>query len=286
MPYNDGTDPTLAELISRYWVPSMYSKEALMHTMSHLVVADSFTHRFKKDLKKGSTVYIPVMTEGSTTEVSPVTAATAADTTTTGVSITVDKWRYQAANISPLIEVEQMADYLSYATKSIAYSLDKYVDTTVGALFSSLQSGSTYGSDGQTFDDEIFRALIETLDEADVPDEGRFLIGDPSTKYDLLGIDKFVRMDYINGEPTTNGKFGKLYNCDVKITNNLTATGTTGNYGVLAHPDAIGVVIQMGPNMKYWDKGWQFEHIIIGDIAFGTAELRDTFGYSFYTRSA
>jgi len=285
MPYNDGSDPTLAELISRYFVPAQYSKDVLMHTKSNLVVANAFTHRYEKDLVKGSVVYIPVMTEGSATEVTPNTEAAVSDASTTGTSITVDKWYYHAVEISPLMKKEQLADYLAAGAQSSAYVILKKIDTTVGALISTLTSSTVYGSDGQTFTDDIFIALVETLDTADVPDEGRFLIGDPSTKADMLKIDKFVRMDYINGAPATNGKFGKIYNADVLITNNLTAT-TTGNYGCYSHPDAIGVALQMNPKAKYWDLGYKFTQKVITDSAWGMAVIRATFGKAFYTRSS
>lgn len=90
-------------------------------------------------------------------------------------------------------------------------------------------------------------------------------------------------MDYVNGMPTTNGKFGMLYGATVRITNNLTAT-TTGNYGVLAHRDAIGVVIQKDPNARFWDLGYKFIRKVIVDSFWGADEIRDGFGKSFYTR--
>jgi len=285
MAYNTGTDPPLSELISRKFVPEIFSSDAQMHTMSHLVVADSFTHKYQKALRKGTKVWIPVMTEISSTEVTPGTQPTPQDASTTAESITVTEWYQTSVDASPLTEVEDAADYLQTAAKAAAYSIDKKIDTFVGALISALGGGTYANADGNTFTDETFRSLVETLDEADVPDEGRFLIGDPSMKSDLLNIDKFVRADYINGAPTTNGKFGQLYNAQVRITNNLTAA-TTGNYGCLAHQDAIGVALQMGPNVKYWDLGWKFQHMIIVDAAWGAEEIRDTFGKAFYTRKS
>ena len=255
-----------------------------MHVMSNLVCADSFTHKYKNDLRKGYKVSIPVMSEAGTTDVTPNTEATTQNTAGTAVSITIDQWKESTVEVSPLIEIEDHADYLANAAKSAAYAIAKAIDTFVGGKFSLLSSSSSYGSDGQTFTDDIFRALVETLDEADVPDDGRFIIGDPSMKSDLLNIDKFVRMDYINGSPTTNGRFGQLYGASVKITNNLTDAGT-GNYGVYSHPDAIGVVVQKNPNSKFYDLGWKFISKIIVDAAYGAGELRDTFGKSFYTRS-
>ena len=283
MAYNSGSVPTLAEAITGSFNPAMFSAEALEHTQSNLVVANAFTHRFKKDLRKGYIVNIPVMSEIGTTEVTPGTEPTAQNAIGTSVSITIDQWVQTAYEISPLMQIEELANYLRETAKGASYSVLKAVDTEVGARFSSLASGSIAGNDGDAFSDELFISLVETLDENDVPDNGRFLIGDPSTRADMHGIDKFVRMDYINGSPTTNGKFGQLYNSTVFITNNLTGA-TTGNYGVYAHPDALGVVIQKDLNAKVWDLGYKFITKIIVDAAWGSAQLRAVFGKPFYTR--
>lgn len=284
MPYNTGTDPTLAELISRKFIPEIFSKDVLMHTMSHLVVANAFTHKYQAALSKGTKVWIPVMTEIGATEVTPGLQPTPQDASTTAVSITVDQWYETSVDASPLAIIEDTVGYLAEGAKAAAYAIDKSVDTYVAALISSLNdTPGVYGSDGQTFTDVIFRGLVEQLDQDDVPDEGRFLIGDPSMKSDMLNIDKFVRNDFIGGQPTTNGKFGTLYNAQILITNNL-AEATTGNYGVYSHPNAIGVAIQKGPNSKLYDLGWKFQHMIIVDSAWGAAEIRDNFGQAFYTR--
>jgi len=285
MAYNTGTAATLAELITAKFIPEQFSLEVLQTATPTLVCADAFTHRFAKQLKRGYKVSIPVMSAVTTTEVTPGTEPTAQDAKGTAVSITIDHWYEATVNTSDLIDVEQGPDYLDAAAIEAARGLAKKVDITVSSAFSTLNASSVYGSDGQTFTDDIFIALVETLDEADVPDDGRFLIGDPSTRADLLKIDKFVRMDYINGAPTTNGKFGKIYNSDVRITNNLTAY-SVGNYGVYSHPDALGVVLQMPPRSRLFDLGWKFEQKIICDAAWGYGELRETWGLPYYTRSA
>ena len=184
-----------------------------------------------------------------------------------------------------MIEVEQEADYLKGAAESCSYSILKKIDSTVGALFSALTGSAVHGSDGQTFTDDIFITLTETLDEADVPMENRSLIGDPSMRADMLKIDKFIRTDYVRTPVVATGQIGVIYDAAVKITNNLTAA-STGNYGTLAHRDAIGVVIQKNPRSKAWDMGYKFLTKIICDCAWGCAEIRDTFGIAFYTRSS
>lgn len=283
MAYNGGSDPTLAELISRFFVPDIFSTDVIMTAKSNLVCADSFRNKYTNGLYRGRLINIPVMTAGSATEVTPGTEPTAGDVSTTGVTVTVDKWYESSAHISDMAQVEELADYLKAAAEECGYAISKTIDLDVSSLFSTLASSSVYGADGQTFTDGIFTALTETLDESDVPNENRSLIGDPSMKADMFGIDKFVRMDYINGMPTTNGKFGMLYGAAVKITNNLTAS-TTGNYGVLAHQDAIGVAIQQTPRVRFFDQGYKFLNLIICDAFWGADEIRDTFGKAFYTR--
>jgi len=284
MAYNSGSSPTLAELITAKFIPEIFSQDVLMHTKRNLVCVGAFNTAFRNDLKKGYKVSIPVFSEGSATEVTPGTEPTAGNlASATPESITVDQWYEASAEISELMNIESEADYLMGAAESCAYSIQKKIDGTVGALFSALASSSRYGADGQTFTDEIFRALVETLDELDVPDDNRCLIGDASTKRDLMDIEKFVSTDYIRTPVVETGRVGTLYNAKVLITNNLTAT-TVGNYGVYAHRDAIGIVIQKNPRSRIWDMGYKFITKIIVDAAWGVAELRDTWGKSFYTR--
>lgn len=283
MAYNGGSDPTLAELITAKFDPEMFAREALLTAKGDLVCHDSFNTSYSSDLAMGYKVSIPVFTAASTTEVTPGTEPTAGDLASTPVSITIDKWYESSIEISDLAKIQNLSDYLMGGAKETGHAIMKAVDLDVSSLFSTINGSSVYGADGQTFTDAIFTQLTETLDEADVPVENRSLIGDPSMKADMFGIDKFVRMDYINGMPTGNGKFGMLYGAVVKISNNLTAT-TIGNYGVLAHRDAIGVVIQSKPRVRIWDMGYKFITKVITDCAWGADEIRDGFGKAFYTR--
>ena len=285
MAYNTGTDPTLAELITAAFVPQKYSKDVIMHTQSNLVVAGRVNTTYRKDLRYGYVVNIPVTSEVTDTEVTPGTVPTARDAAGTPVTITVDKWREASVEISDMANIEDPVGYLAVAAKSCAYRIAKRVDTTLGALFSTLASSSVYGADGQTFSDEIFRALVETLDENDVPDDSRSLIGDSSMKRDMLDISKFIETNYVNAAAVPTGRFGQLYGSEVFITNNLTAT-TKGNYGAYLHRDAIGLVIQENPRSRLIPIEQEFRTLAITDVIFGVGELRDVFGKSFYTRKS
>lgn len=256
-----------------------------MHTMSNLVVAQNVNTTYRNDLRTGYKVSIPVMTEVTDTEVTPGTVPTPVDAAGTPASITVDKWREASVEISDMADIEDPIGYLQNAAKSCSYRIAKRVDTSLGALFSALSSGSVAGSDGQTMTDDIILEIMQTLDEGDVPEDDRSIIGDPSMKSDLLKIDKFVRNDYVREPAIPTGKFGNIYNMGVFITNNLTAA-TTGNYGVMMHKDALGLAIQRAPRSQAIRIAQEFRTLLIVDVIFGVGELIDGFGKSFYTRSS
>ena len=285
MAYNAGTVPTLAQEITGKYVPEIFSKNVIVHTKSNLVIANAVNTEYRAELKFGSVVNIPLLSEVTTAEVTPGTESTAINAVGTPTSLTINKWRVAALEESEMMAIEDNVGYLEKAAESCAYAIAKDVDTALGALFSTLSGSSVQGTDGQTLTDDIIIALMETLDEADVPDDGnRVLIADPSSKADLLKIDKFVRNDYVRNPVVATGQFGNIYNLKVLITNNLTAT-TTGNYGVMMHKDALGLVIQQDPLTQRIPMPWVHKVKYQVKIIYGVAELRDTFGKAFYTRS-
>jgi len=126
---------------------------------------------------------------------------------------------------------------------------------------------------------------METLDEADVPEDERSIVIDPSSKADLLKIDKFVRNDYVREVVIPTGRFGNIYNMGVYITNNLEAH-STGNYGAMFQKEALGFVAQKQPIAKKIPMPWKHKTVYNVQAIWGIAELRDTSGICFYTRKA
>lgn len=282
-------DPTLAEMKTGAFIGEIYSKNAIMHTMSNLVVTKCVNHDYRSELQKGAKIWIPVFSEVSSGAVTAGTELTAQDAVNaTPKSITVDQWYGVRIEESEMETVQDHVGYLEKAAQSCGYAIAKTVDTALGALFSGLggYTADAYGTDGQTLSDDIILALMETLDEGDVPDDGtRVIITDPSNKSDLLKIDKFVRNDYVKNPVVQTGQFGNIYNMKVLITNNLTAA-STGNYGVMMHRDALGAIIQKEPYVQRVPMPWEHQIIYQVKVLYGVGELIDGFGVPFFTRSS
>lgn len=285
MAYNSGSDPTLAEMITAGFNPELFSKETIMHTKANLVSKTAVNTSWRKNLKYGYKLTIPVFSEASTNEVTPGSRTSAQDLAGTPATVTIDQWREATAEISDMSDIENLADYMSGAQDSCGYALSKYCDNQTAALFSSLSGSSIYGSDGQTMTDDIIIAIRESLRKNDVPQPEKWsMIGDPSTEADMYKIDKFVNKNYGTDGAVITGKIGELYGMKILITTNL-EDATTGSYGVVLHPDAIGLIIQENPRSQLARLNDEFLTKIVVDMIFGVSEIRDTFGKAFYTRS-
>ena len=274
------------------FIPEMWSKKIIDIVRRELVSINVVNTTWKEQLSKGDKVYIPVTTAMNTANVDPTSTATVSNpnttTGTTAKTITIDYWKESTVQIDDMVKIQtQVSDLLNIMASNAAYALAKDVDTDVNGLFSSLggYSTSAYGSDGQTFTDDIMIYLMETLDESDVPRKNRSLVIDPSVIADIYKIDKFVHLDYQKVAVIPSGNIGQIYGVPVYVTNNLTAVSSgTGNYGCLLHKDAIGLVIQQNLSVEKWRMPAAASDAIAVRSLWGCDELRDTFGIPFYTR--
>ena len=273
------------------FVPEVWSSRVIDHVRSYLVSAQIVNTEYKADLVMGDVVYIPVMTEltASDVDVTSDGVMTNMNTTagTTAESITIDHWKEVPVQIDDSVKKQtHVGNLLDKMADNAAYALEKAIDAEVHALYSTLNSSSVQGADGQTFTDNLLIDMMEALDEADVPRENRSLVGDPSLLADCYKIDKFMSYDYSKKPLGGQGGYSGTviaYNLPIYITNHLTAS-TIGNYGCLLHRDAIGLVIQDGPKVEKWREPKRHSDIINISAFWGEDELRDSFGIPFYTR--
>jgi len=284
------SDALTGELVAEIW-----SAKFIEHVMSYLPCINVVNTEFRAMLAKGDVLHIPVMTALTASVVDPTVTASINATnvqtvfTTTAETLTIDKWYEVPIQIDDSTKKQtNIPAFLESRVKSASYAIEKVVDTDVNGLFGGLASSSVYGSDGQTFSDDILIDLMEGLDEADVPREDRALVGDPSTLADIYKIDKFMSRDYTSKPAGSMGGYkGTIVAYDLPFfaTNNLTAY-STGAYGALLHKEAIGLAIQMPLDIEKDRVASAASDLIYVRCCWGADELRDTFGKAFYTRKA
>jgi hypothetical protein len=269
-----------------YFIPKIYANQVIDAAKSQLVSWDAVNTQWTSGMKKGNIFYIPKTNVVTATEVVVGTKGTALDPfNTAGVALTIDQWYEAPVDLDYMSLAQSESETVAAAAREAAYAIAKRMDTTINALFSAL-GGTTYpNSDGDTLTDDVLLDLKETLDEADVPLDGqRFLILDPSALVDMMKIDKFISAQYTNIGAVSNGVIGNspIYGCQVRVTNNLTAS-TTGAFGCMLHKNAIAGKAQID---KTWVKEFEELHEtrVHCEALYGAIEAQDTFGKAFYTR--
>ena len=285
------THRTPTDVLAGELVPEIWSTRVINHVRANLVAINVCNTQWRDQLAKGDKIWIPVMSTLGATDVNPASTTAVLTAASRGVAetaeyITIAYWKENPVMIDDSSALQtQVPALLNLVADNCAYGLEVAIDTTVNTLFASL-TGTWAGSDAQTFSDDIFIALIEGLDEADVPRRDRALVVDPSVVADIYKIDKFMTFDYSTNPFATEGYVGKInaYQTPVYITNNLYGTGTTGAIAALLHKEAIGVVLQSGVKVEKWREPTRHSNVINVSCFYGADVLRSTFGNYFFTR--
>ncbi len=281
---------TPTTLDTNKFIPEIFSARIVSTAKPAFVALDAVDSSWEKDLKKGDTLYITKSNVVTATEVVVGTKGTALNPfNTTAVTLTVNQYYEAPYDYDYMSRHQSVANVEAEAVVQCSQAIKKVIDTSICTLFSSLGSYSTsaYGSDGQTFTDDIAIYLKETLDEADVPaDDGqRSWVVDPSVQADMLKIDKLLSADFTSKGAVANGIIGRsVYGGVVRVTNNLVAA-STGNYAALLHKKAIAAAVQI---MRSWVKNFEELHQIRyqAEALWGVIEVMDDWGIPFYTRKA
>jgi hypothetical protein len=234
----------------------------------------------------------------------------------------------------------------AFYTNDAGYALAKQVDQDLHILGATLQGGANaaatlyekavIGGDGSTtFDhtastntgngsaitDAGIRKMMQTLDDADVPADGRVLIIPPVARNTLLGLARFTEAAFQgDGNSLKTGMIGQIYGMEVYVSTNCpfvhvnsvtgTASGTfsstapTGTayvdaygntvdwdtstptdtkyrVGMMLHKDAFVHAEQMDVRSQTQYKQEYLGDLFTADTIYGTGELRDDAGVCF-----
>jgi N4-gp56 family major capsid protein len=291
------------------FIPELWSDEIVAAYKKNLVLAN-LVNKMPMKGKKGDTLHIPKPTRGSASAKAASTQVTLQAATESEVTVTVNKHYEYSRLIEDITEVQALASLRKFYTDDAGYALAKQVDDDLFTLAKSFGNGdgssyatnntfyidatsglSTYAADTvaatDIFTDAGFRALIQELDDADVPMDGRFLVVPPSAVNTIRGIDRYVSSDFVSGQPVVNGKIGTLYGIDIFVSTNCpvieaaadnTASAVDTRGAILAHKDAMVLAEQMGVRSQTQYKQEYLANLFTSDMLYGTAVIRPESG--------
>ena len=167
----------------------------------------------------------------------------------------IDQSKYFAFELDDIDAAQSVGGELEGALQEAVYGLRDVADQYVAALYTGAQSANQIGTVSVTTGALAYtqlRKLKVKLDEANVPQEGRWAIVPPWYEGLLLEEDKFVRVDASGtSEGLRNGMIGRAVGFNVMASNNAPLV-TGDDYAVMAgHPSAISFAEQIASIETY-----------------------------------
>lgn len=282
------------------FIPELWSDEVVAAYKSNLVLANLVT-RMNHNGKKGDTVHIPKPTRGSASSKSASTQVTLITATDTEITISLNKHYEYSRLIEDILDKQAITSMRSFYTDDAGYALATQVDTDLWTQTYALQGGdgaaayhgdkAVIGSDGSTLfsasqaavaiADAGLRTAIQTLDDADVPMEDRFLVVPPVEKKNLTGIARFTEQAFTGevagGNTIRNGLIGDLYGIPVYVSTNA-PTNNSSRACLLAHRSAMVLAEQQSVRSQTQYKQEYLGDLFTADTIYGTGELRNDAG--------
>jgi len=247
-------------------------------------------------IPEGDTLHIPKPTRGTASAKTTETQVVLQQSTESEVQVLINQHYEYSRFIEDITEVQALASLRKFYTADAGYALAKQVDTDLLKLGRGVKGGdgtiaydkAVIGSDGSTLytgtneaalTDAAIRKVIQTLDDADVPMDGRVLVIPPVARNTLMGLARFTEQSF-TGEASgantiRNGQIGDVYGVKVYVSTNCeTATGAA-RIALMFHKDAFVLAEQMGVRSQTQYKQEYLATLYTADMLYGVKELRD-----------
>lgn len=328
------------------FIPELWSNEVIAAYKTNAVLRNLVT-LMSHTGKKGDTIHVPNFTRGSANDKAASTQVTLNQATHGVTNLTIATHKEYSYLIEDILDVQALTSLRAQYTDDAGYQLAKEIDEDLHLLGATLQGGSiagatnlyeagVIGSDGSTtfsgsantntgngatLTDAGIRRMIQTLDDQDVPMEGRSIILPPVERKNILGISRFTEQAFVgDGSAIKNGMIAKLYGIPIYVSTNcpwihvnsvtgtqsvtFSSTAPTGaaysdefsktvdwststpsdtkyRVGMMLHKGAMALVEQLKVRSQIQYKQEYLATLFTADTIYGVGELRDTSGVAF-----
>ena len=285
------------------FIPEIWSDEVIAAYKSNLIMANA-VKKMSMTGKKGDVIHVPKPTRGVAHAKAAGTAVTIQNTVESEVLININKHFEFSRLIEDITEVQALASLRQFYTGDAGYGLAKQVDDdlfNLGKSFgdgngsSFVNSGSfqinttsgaleAYDADGTAdigaFSDAVFRGLIQKMDDADVPMDGRTFVVPPSLRNAIMGEDRYNSTDFVDGKGVVTGKIGNLYGVDVLVSSNVPVLETGVRGAQLIHKDTNVLAEQQSVRSQTQYKQEFLGTLYTADTLYGCQVMRPEAGFT------
>jgi N4-gp56 family major capsid protein len=274
------------------FIPKLWSDEIIAEYEKSLVMKP-LVKAMRMTGKKGDTINIPMPVRGeANAKVQEAQVTLVADASDNKQIVIDQHWEYSRL-IEDITSVQALSSMRKFYTSDAGYALATKVDsdlidsavngwTVVGhATEGGLVTPAVAGS-AEDFSDQAFRDAIQILDDANVPMDNRKLVIPPAARNHIMGIDRYVSSDFVNGRGVVNGKVGELYGVDIFVSTNLPDNGSGEKPCLLFHTDALVIAEQMAVRSQTQYKQEYLADLLTSDTLYGEDVYRPESGVVIY----
>jgi hypothetical protein len=281
------------------FIPKLWSDEIRAAYEKSLVIAPK-VKKLSMTGKKGDTVNIPAPIRGVAAEKAENIAVTIQNNVEGNVAVAIDKHYEYSRMIEDITETQALSSLRQFYTSDAGYALARQIDTDIMDLGKSLGNGDgsswvnnasfqvaagggleAYAAGGvdTAFTDEAFRALIQKMDDADVPMDDRCFVIPPSVRNSIMGLERYVSSDFTGGQTVQNGLIGNLYGIDVMVSTNVATPESGVRAAQLIHKDTYILAEQQGIRSQTQYKQEFLANLYTADTLYGVKTFRPDAGF-------
>jgi len=301
---------------SATFIPELWSDDIVAGYKANLVVGN-LVSKISHNGQKGSVINIPAPVRGTASAKAAEGQVTLIANTEGEVVITINKHYEYSRLIEDIASIQALDSMRRFYTDDAGYALARQVDWSLHLVGTGFQGGTlvtttalggnpvydaAYVGDGTTawnpaaagnagnaadLTDAGIRNLIQLLDDADVPQDNRYLVIPPSQRNVLMGIARFTEQAFVGemGGASTirNGKIGEIYGVEVFVSTACPSVAaddasTDQRAAMLFHKDAIVFAEQLSVRSQTQYKQEYLADLMTSDTIYGVQELRNDAG--------
>jgi N4-gp56 family major capsid protein len=231
--------------------------------------------------QQGKTITVPIYPLQTAAGLTEGTAATPADVSTDGVTLTVAEVGL-ATQITDLARVSSASNIVSDIGRLFGEAIARKIDLDLTALFDSF-STNVVGTDSSALSAATIFQAVAKLKSAGVPSTDIACVLHPAVAYDLKSnlTNTFGNPNAgdLQNEAMRQGYVGQLAGIPVFETSNIANTGTTGDYkcGVF-HRDAIGLAMMQDIKIESQRQSLLRGDDIIATAVYAKGIIREQYG--------
>lgn len=212
------------------FIPEVWSKKLQKKYYAATVLDDIVNHDYEGEIKsQGSKVIIRVRPTVNIGDYAVNGNVTYQDLQDDKLELMIDKAKFYAFKVDDIDKAQQDINAMNEATQDAARNMAIKVDTEVlGATYVDAATQMAAQQVTKTNFLDWLLAAGQSLDELNVPEEGRFIVIPPWLRVLAMGSD--LRPAYLTGDaksPLRTGKLGEIDRFSVYLSNNLSVTGAT-----------------------------------------------------------